>query len=208
VSHSELFRAGLAALFTGFAGLWLINLRSAGVKRGTFYGGEEGLLIAVPVRLALAASITGVVACIISPASMAWSSVALPSWARWLGLAMGVPALMLLAWILRTLGRNFSISLAIHQGHTLVTEGPYRWVRHPMYTAFILLCISFSLLSANWFIGGTGLLAYSVVAAIRTPREERMMIQQFGDAYRSYMKRSGRFLPRLAALRNGGIERH
>jgi protein-S-isoprenylcysteine O-methyltransferase Ste14 len=105
-------------------------------------------------------------------------------------------SILLFFWVLRSLGRNFSTSLTIKKDQTLVTDGPYRWVRHPMYTTFVLLWVAFMLLSANWFIGLTGLLAYALTMTVRTPKEERMMIEAFGDDYRAYMKRTGRYLPR------------
>jgi protein-S-isoprenylcysteine O-methyltransferase Ste14 len=95
-----------------------------------------------------------------------------------------------------SLGRNITDTVAIRKEHTLVTHGPYRWIRHPLYSFGFLLFVGFTLLTANWFIGLTGVCALTLLA-LRTPIEEAKLIEQFGDAYREYMKRTGRFLPRL-----------
>jgi protein-S-isoprenylcysteine O-methyltransferase Ste14 len=65
-----------------------------------------------------------------------------------------------------------------------------------MYTSFVLLWVGFLFLSTSWFIGLTGLLAFVWAIVVRTPREEQMMIDRFGDEYIVYMKRTGRYLPR------------
>ncbi len=75
-------------------------------------------------------------------------------------------------------------------------HGPYHWVRHPMYTSFILLWVGFLFISTNWFIGFTGILGFAWAIVVRTPKEEQMMIERFGEEYIVYMKRTGRYLPR------------
>jgi protein-S-isoprenylcysteine O-methyltransferase Ste14 len=78
---------------------------------------------------------------------------------------------------------------------TLVTCGPYRWVRHPFYVTAALLMASVTILTANWLIGATSLVVLALLA-MRTPREEAMLIARFGQQYRDYMARTGRFVPR------------
>jgi protein-S-isoprenylcysteine O-methyltransferase Ste14 len=77
-----------------------------------------------------------------------------------------------------------------------VTIGPYRWVRHPLYTCGSSLFAAVGIIADNWFIVALGMLAFAAMAA-RTPKEEANLIAKFGDEYRTYMKRTGRFLPRL-----------
>jgi protein-S-isoprenylcysteine O-methyltransferase Ste14 len=91
------------------------------------------------------------------------------------------------------------MSLAI-EGHTLITDGPYHWVRHPMYTAFATVFTGLFLLSANWFVGASATIAFGAVMMVRTPREEHLLIEVFGPKYRAYMDRTGRFLPRAGRL--------
>jgi protein-S-isoprenylcysteine O-methyltransferase Ste14 len=99
-------------------------------------------------------------------------------------------------WLFSSLGNNITPTVAIRKDHDLVTSGPYRWVRHPLYSVGFLAFGAFSLLAANWFIFALLILAF-IVLMQRTPIEERRLIEHFGDAYREYMQRTGRYLPRL-----------
>jgi protein-S-isoprenylcysteine O-methyltransferase Ste14 len=131
------------------------------------------------------------------PQWLNWSSVALPEWLRWTGLGIAVSGLVMLTWVQHALGRNFSASLRLRNDHTLVVNGPYRTMRHPMYTALILLWGGLAVLSANWFIALQVLTGVNGIIRNRAPLEEAMMLESFGDTYREYMGRTGRFLPRL-----------
>jgi protein-S-isoprenylcysteine O-methyltransferase Ste14 len=95
------------------------------------------------------------------------------------------------------LGDNWSVTLEIDAKHRLVTRGVYRLVRHPMYTSFFVLGTGQALLLANWIAGFAGLASVALLVRVRVPSEERMMIEQFGDDYRDYMRRTGGVLPRL-----------
>jgi protein-S-isoprenylcysteine O-methyltransferase Ste14 len=119
-----------------------------------------------------------------------------PTWSRWMGVGLGVLSLPLLIWVHHTLGRHWSTNLQLKQNHTLITEGLYRWVRHPMYTALFGFFVGLALISASWLIVVLVVAAVLVLYA-RIDKEETMMIDQFGDEYRAYMQRTGRFLPRL-----------
>lgn len=159
---------------------------------------KEGSL-AKGLRVVLALPLVAVlVTYMVQPEVLSWSTFPLPEWARWVGLAMAVGSLPLLWWVHSSLGSNFSGLLHIREEHTLVTHGPYRWVRHPMYTVFYLYMIGLLLLTANWLIGGLMLVGLTTVLVTRLRREEAVMIEKFGDSYRAYMKRTGRFLPLLS----------
>ena len=95
------------------------------------------------------------------------------------------------------LGRNWSPSLQIREGHTLVTGGVYRSIRHPMYAAMWLWSVAQTLLLQNWIAGWAGLVLFVPVYVLRVPREEQMMLEQFGEEYQEYIKRTGRVVPRL-----------
>lgn len=196
MADESTFRILLTIIFAGFIFIWLRNFLSIGISRNELYTPTEGLLVAVPLRLLLGASVVGMVIYLIKPARMAWSTIPLPLWIRWLGFPVGLCAVFLIYWVLKSLGQNFSTSLTIKEKQTLVTTGPYHRVRHPMYTAFILLWVAFLLLSANWFIGFTGIMAFMWTTVIRTPKEEQMMADRFGEEYLAYKKRTGGYLPR------------
>jgi protein-S-isoprenylcysteine O-methyltransferase Ste14 len=95
------------------------------------------------------------------------------------------------------LGRNWSPSLQLREGHELVTEGVYRYVRHPMYASEWLWSIAQALLLQNWVAGWAGLALFTPLYVMRVPREEQMMLDRFGAEYRSYMNRTGRIVPQL-----------
>jgi protein-S-isoprenylcysteine O-methyltransferase Ste14 len=91
---------------------------------------------------------------------------------------------------------DWSTNLQLREEHTLVTTGPYRWARHPMYTALFSFFVGLALVSATWLIVLL-VVAATFVLVVRIDKEEVMMIEQFGDEYRAYMQQTGRFLPRL-----------
>jgi len=157
---------------------------------------QEGLFIAITLRLLGVVGIVGLIAWLINPASMAWAAVPLPVWLRWTGVGLVLIAGLLLTWMFRTLGRNLTDTVVTRKVHTLVTTGPYRWVRHPFYTSAALLVCANSLATANAFFFVAGGLMF-LLLAIRTGKEEENLIARFGDDYRNYMQRTGRFLPRL-----------
>jgi protein-S-isoprenylcysteine O-methyltransferase Ste14 len=135
---------------------------------------------------------------LINPYWMAWSKVGLPEWARWLGVGIGVLCVFGVYWLFSSIGSGITPTSATRKQHTLVTSGPYRWVRHPLYTVGSSLFIAFGMMADNWFIAGLGILTFILMAA-RTPKEEANLIEKFGDEYREYMKQTGRFLPKLGS---------
>jgi protein-S-isoprenylcysteine O-methyltransferase Ste14 len=133
---------------------------------------------------------------LINPVWMAWSKIGLPESVRWLGVGFGILCVLGIYWLFSSIGSGISPTSATRQEHQLVTSGPYRWVRHPLYTVGSSLFIAFGMMSDNWFIALLGVLAF-IGMAIRTPKEEANLIEKFGDEYREYMKRTGRFLPKF-----------
>ena len=129
------------------------------------------------------------------PQTLAWAMVPLAPWLRLIGALLAILALIWFIWIHRSLGNNLSVRLRIKESHKLVTDGPYRWVRHPMYSAFYLLHFAVFFLTANWFIGVTWLAGLSVIILLRVKREESMLLAKFGDEYVSYIECTGRFIP-------------
>lgn len=120
---------------------------------------------------------------------------------RWLGAVLIFAGNLLFIWSHRALGRNWTPFLEIRKGHTLVTNGPYRFVRHPMYVAIFLIGIGVSLLSANLIVALSYMLPMTNMYLFRIYDEEKMMAEQFGDEYRKYMQNTGRLIPKLRILR-------
>ena len=133
----------------------------------------------------------------LNPPWMQALAIPLPGWLRWAGFGLGLASLALWTWTQAMLGKEWSAQLQLRKEHHLVTTGPYAWVRHPLYTAMLGWAASLALVTANWVFAA--LAALSIVGVVaRVPREEQMMIGEFGEEYRAYMQRTGRFFPRLA----------
>ena len=135
---------------------------------------------------------------LINPHWMVWSKIGLPDWVRWLGVGIGILCSIGVYWLFSSIGSGITPTSATRQQHALVTNGPYRWVRHPLYTVGSSLFIAFGMMADNWFVAGLGILTF-ILMAVRTPKEEANLIEKFGDEYREYMKRTGRFLPKLGS---------
>lgn len=113
------------------------------------------------------------------------------------GTVVLIAAMALLHRTHRDLGRVWSISLEIRQQHAMVTHGVYGALRHPMYSAFWLWALSQAFLLPNWIAGLSGLLGFGILFFARVGREERMMLETFGDEYRAYMSLTRRIIPKI-----------
>jgi protein-S-isoprenylcysteine O-methyltransferase Ste14 len=111
----------------------------------------------------------------------------------------GVICLVIGLWLFHRshtdLGTNWSITLEVREEHRLITQGVYRWVRHPMYSALFLYAVGQALVIPNWVAGPVNLIAFSVLFALRVRAEERMMLEGFGDEYAAYSARTKRLVP-------------
>jgi len=120
-----------------------------------------------------------------------------PAFLPWCGLVVMLVALWLFCRSHADLGLNWSVSLEVRKDHRLVRHGVYRLVRHPMYASIFLWCIAQGLLLPNWLAAWSSLATFAPLYFLRTPREERMMCEFFGQEYRDYMDQTGRLFPRL-----------
>jgi protein-S-isoprenylcysteine O-methyltransferase Ste14 len=112
-------------------------------------------------------------------------------------MSMGV---LLFWWAHIALGRNWTPFLEIKPHHTLVTSGPYHWVRHPMYLSVLIIGLGMLLISGSWVIGGIYFLPQALLYLMRVRSEEEMMQHKFGDVYSAYVRRTGRLLPHFNSL--------
>ncbi len=113
----------------------------------------------------------------------------------WAGVLAIVASLVLFRLTHKQLGRMWSVTLEMREGHKLVTDGLYAHVRHPMYSSFALFALAQCLLLQNWIAGPIGLIGFGILFFMRVPQEERVMIETFGDQYRDYMGRTARIIP-------------
>jgi protein-S-isoprenylcysteine O-methyltransferase Ste14 len=195
VNQDATFRA---VLVVGFLAMFMITLyhrlRSWKSKE-PLDRRQEGFFILATLRPIALLLYVGVFTYMINPAWMAWSAVSLPVAARWTGVVILAIGIALLSWTLGRLGRNLTDTVVTRQEHTLVTRGPYRWVRHPFYDALALFVVAFALIAANWFLLLTGVLVF-ILLAVRSRTEEALLLARFGEPYRAYQQSTGRFLPR------------
>jgi len=133
---------------------------------------------------------------VVSPSWMRWSELALPAWIRWAGVLVGIVCLPFLVWIHRTMGRFYLDRLELRDDHELITSGPFSRIRNPMYLVLCVFAFSMGLVTSYAL---NLLFSIATVASLNwiVDHEEEMLLERFGDEYRAYMKRTGRFLPRL-----------
>lgn len=192
------FRWSLILMFVVTMSIAVYFRRKAAASGEAISHQEEGYVFAAVLRLAGLCVGISTLAYLVSPASMQWASIPLPPMVRWIGAASGGLSSYLMCWTLSSLGKNLTDTVVIRTDATLVTVGPYRWVRHPFYVATALLMASATVMAANWLIG-LGSAIVLTLLAVRTPKEEQMLLERFGQQYRDYMKRTGRFFPKLRA---------
>lgn len=133
---------------------------------------------------------------LVQPRWVAFAQIDLPPWIRLAGVPVAIAGLALFKWMFLHLGLNVTPTSMPREHATLITSGPYRWVRHPMYSTVVLLVAATSLLTANVIVALGGIAMFALLAA-RSRTEEQRLVEKFGDAYHDYQQRTGRFLPRL-----------
>ena len=189
-------RIALALIFIGAGGVGIPHRLRADRAGGSVSPREDPrwfwllMLIAGP-PLALAC-----IAFLVQPRWLDFALVEFPPWLRIWGVPTALAGLVLFRWMFLHLGLNVTSTSLPRARATLVTSGPYRWVRHPMYTTVLILVLAVTLLTANAVVAASGLAMFALLAA-RSRIEERRLVERFGDAYRAYQGRTGRFLIRL-----------
>ena len=93
------------------------------------------------------------------------------------------------------LGSFWSVTLEVRENHRLISQGVYRRVRHPMYSALVLYSVGQALAVPNWVAGPSYLVAFGILFAFRIRAEEQMMVDAFGDEYVAYMAKTKRLVP-------------
>lgn len=119
-----------------------------------------------------------------------------------LELALGAATVLLIfasVWLVwaavRTLGQQWSLVARLTEGHRLVTEGPYRLVRHPIYTGMLGMLLSTGVAASRWFLLPPAVLLFGIGTAIRVRSEEKLLRQAFPAEYESYARRVAAVIP-------------
>lgn len=190
------FRVLAPAVLIAFALHRGYYVRKHGLEEHTLKKREEGLASKIAGLLGMA-GFAAMVAYVINPDWLVWTSAPFPYWLRGTGIGLALVGFALLQWAQNTLGKNWSDTPRMIREQSLVTSGPYRFIRHPIYAAFLLILSSTLLISANWLIGLAWISMTILEVASRIGFEEQLMREYFGDQYLEYSKRTGRLLPRF-----------
>ena len=114
----------------------------------------------------------------------------------YIGIALMLLGMALRWYSIRFLGQSFTCSVSIRPGQQVVDSGPYRWIRHPSYSGSLLTVLGMLLCLTNP-LSFLGLLLPIAGYAYRIRVEEHVLVQNLGEPYRSYMKRTKRLVPFL-----------
>ena len=157
----------------------------------------SGNRVLLTLRLAALIFVAPLIAFLINTDSVDWARYRSPVWLRWIGFTFSAISVPALYWLFSTIGKNISPTHATRKNHQLITDGPYRWVRHPLYTVGFILYLGVGWMATMWWLL-FGLVVLMTVLIWRTGQEEENLLSEFGEEYQAYMSRTGRFLPKLA----------
>jgi protein-S-isoprenylcysteine O-methyltransferase Ste14 len=178
-------------ILVGTAAIWVvlelrqsITHRPEGVTAN--WGSEVLFRLVVGVGAVVAGVLPGVApSATIRPAALA----------DWIGLVLFWGGISLRLWSFRTLGRYFTFTVQTSSDQPVITDGPYRVIRHPSYAGLLLVIMAVGLFIGNWWslVGLTVAMAGGLVFRIRV--EERALLQNLGDGYRDYAATHKRLVP-------------
>lgn len=192
------YRIALAAVVLLVIGAGALLSRRYGRPGGDVPRSADGPVMATALAAGGLAFYGSLLAFIGWPPLLAWSSMGLPPVVRWAGVAPLAAGASLALWARFTLGRSSTVTAVPAPHAELVTRGPYRRFRHPIYSAGLLMIPGAAALTDSAFVLAVGVVMLGVLD-VRTRREERLLLERFGDAYRRHMEGTHRWLPRLRA---------
>jgi len=131
-----------------------------------------------------------------NPTAFAWAAFSIPDWVRWIGVVGFSLGVTWLIWMFISLGSNLTDTVVTRRDSHFVDHGPYRYVRNPMYSGILIVGMSLGLALGTWLVPVAATAMFWILAK-RTRIEETFLIARFGDQYRGYMSRVGRFFPRF-----------
>ena len=180
-----------------------VYYQSKTVREQSHFHFREGALSLLFGSIAALTAIVFGAEYIFFPGTFAFAyTVPFPEAVRWLGVAVLAVGIGVLGAAHHHLGLSFSSFVGDKDNHLLVQSGPYRRIRHPIYLAYILSYLGGGLVAGNWVLTFIPVACFAVLAAIRMPKEERLMTELFGEKYIAYMQRTGRLLPKITRERD------
>ena len=156
---------------------------------------QEGRLVLI-LRLVFGLPLLAVLLLdIFYPRALAWAKFSLPAGVQLAALIAAGFCVVLLWWVLRSIGNNISETVLVKKEGDLVTSGPYRYVRHPLYASALLFLLALSLVFRDWIILGYSLAGILAFRLLVIPAEEKQLLESFGEEYECYQSRTGALLP-------------
>lgn len=189
------------AVLISCLGLSAFHRYRARVQGETIPRRKEPVPLIAARLLGAAALLGGMVLHVIRPDLMAWAGFRAPAWVGRTGAALGLLAVPAVRWVFVSLGRNVSETVLTKESHELIAAGPYRRIRHPLYTTGIALIGAVGLMLSSWLVLLLAAVTWAFIWFVVIPIEERELLARFGDSYRSYAARTGRLLPRIRRAR-------
>jgi len=189
-------RSILIALSLAFVAVGIYHRIRAAQSGDRLDRTKEGWPILIGLRLAGFTTLGSTAAWIWNPTWFAWAAFPIPDWGRWIGVGGFSFGITWLIWMFISLGRNLTDTVVTRRDAHFVDHGPYRYVRNPMYSGILIVGVSLGLALGTWLVPVAATVMFWILAK-RTRIEETYLIARFGDQYRSYMTRVGRFFPRF-----------
>lgn len=159
---------------------------------------EQRKPLTEPILLWLLAAASGIIPLIYSVTNwLSFANYSLPFWMGQAGIFILACSLLIFWRAHYDLKANWSPSLELYEGHTLITSGIYQYIRHPMYASLLVQSIAQILLLQNWIAGPASLVMFVPFYLLRSKAEENMMLEKFGSQYLDYQKTTGGLLPKI-----------
>lgn len=197
MAEDVLFRRIAGAVVLSLFAISIYYRHRADKAGGRVKRDDEPTSIRLGLGISALMGFGGLLLYFIWPPLLDWTLMPIPNPVRWTGVVIATVSVASTWWIFRTLGLNITRTSKTRDNATLVTTGPYRFVRHPFYVNVALAFWSLSLVTRSWWFAAW-ILPALMFLAIRTRKEEANLEARFGDAWREYVARTGRFVPRLS----------
>lgn len=184
---------GISLAFVAIGAYYRIQSQRSGERLDRT---KEGWPLLIGVRSTGLFVIGSTIAWLYKPSLFDWASRPMPPGTCWIGVGAFLSAVGWMIWTFHSLGRNLTDTVVTRRDAHFVEHGPYRFVRNPMYLGILMLGASLGLALGTWLLPIAAVVMFTLLA-LRTRTEERYLIERFGTRYRNYMKRVGRFFPKL-----------
>jgi protein-S-isoprenylcysteine O-methyltransferase Ste14 len=132
-----------------------------------------------------------------APRWMEWAAIPVPTLFRWLGAGLGIACALMIWWVFDSIGSNISETVLTKRDHQLVTNGPYRWIRHPLYSVALIEIFALSLIAGSWPLASMCLIGWLAFRWVVIPIEETRLVAAFGREYEQYRAQTGALVPRI-----------